>query len=100
MGKEQSNVKSKSDIKTGEPHKFAVILHNDDFTTMEFVVEVLIKVFYKSMEEAETLMLTVHHAGQARIGDYSYDIACSKAALATEMARADGFPLRITVEEA
>lgn len=99
MGKEQSNVKSKSDIKTGEPHKFAVVLHNDDFTTMEFVVEILMKIFYKSEKEAATLMLTVHHTGQAHIGSYSYDIACTKAARATDMARSAGFPLRISVEQ-
>lgn len=99
MAKEQSNIKSRSGLKLEEPHKFAVVLHNDDFTTMEFVVEVLMKVFYKSMQEAEMLMLAVHHSGHARIGSYSYDIACTKAARATEMARAEGFPLRITVEE-
>lgn len=99
MAHEQSNIKSKSGFKLAEPHKYAVILHNDDFTTMEFVVEVLIKVFYKSMQEAEALMLAVHHAGQASVGVYSYDIACTKAARATELARAEGFPLRITVEE-
>ena len=99
MAKEQSNIKSRSGLKLEEPHKFAVVLHNDDFTTMEFVVEVLMKVFYKSMQEAEVLMLAVHHSGHARIGSYSYDIACTKATRATEMARAEGFPLRITVEE-
>ncbi|MDE5975142.1 MAG: ATP-dependent Clp protease adaptor ClpS [Muribaculaceae bacterium] len=100
MPNEQVIFKNSVNSRTDEPRQFAVVLHNDDFTTMEFVVEVLMKVFYKSEQEAETLMLAVHHAGKARIGRYSYDIACSKALTATEMARTEGFPLRVTVEEA
>ncbi|MDE6578426.1 MAG: ATP-dependent Clp protease adaptor ClpS [Muribaculaceae bacterium] len=100
MPNEQVKYRQSAKNRTDAPRQFSVILHNDDFTTMEFVVEVLMKIFYKSLPEAETIMLTVHHKGSASVGRYSYDIACTKAARATEMARAANFPLRITVEPA
>lgn len=73
-------------------------MHNDDFTTMEFVVEMLRTVFFKSVEEATELMLKVHHEDKAIIGVYSYDIAMSKAQMAMQMAKEEGFPFRLTVE--
>ena len=79
------------------PPKKNVVFYNDDFTTMEFVVKVLTTVFYKSHIEAETLMLQVHRAESAVVGIYSYDIAKSKTAKATAMARNEGFPLRLTI---
>lgn len=81
-----------------EPRRFRVILHNDDFTTMDFVVKVLRTVFFKSDIEAEALMLQVHNTGKAVVGVYPYDIAQSKKQKATAMARAEGFPLRITCQ--
>lgn len=81
-----------------EPKHYKVVLHNDDFTTMDFVVKVLKIVFFKSQEEAESLMLKVHQQQSATAGVYSYDIAQSKAQKATQMAREEGFPLRLTVE--
>ncbi len=83
-----------------EPHKWAVILWNDDFTTMDFVVKVLREVFLKSEQEAESLMLRVHEEGQAVVGTYSYDLAMSRTKLATGLARQAGFPLKITYREA
>jgi len=59
---------------------------------------VLTQVFFKSETEAETLMLKVHHEGKAVVGIYSYDVAISKVRKATEMAREEGYPLRLTVE--
>ena len=82
-----------------EPRRYKVIIYNDDFTTMEFVVMILKQVFLKSEEEAETLMLQVHHSDKAVVGIYSYDIAVSKARKATTMARDQGYPLRLTVEK-
>ena len=81
-----------------EPRQYKVIFHNDDFTTMEFVTEVLRVVFNKPADEAVTLMMRVHREGQAVVGIYSYDVAMTKAAQATAMARRDGFPLQITCE--
>ena len=98
MPQQQSNVRERQRNLLKEPRRYKVIIHNDDFTTMEFVVEVLKTVFYLSNEKAEELMLQVHHANKAVVGIYTYDIAVSKANKATNMAREKGFPLRLTVE--
>lgn len=83
-----------------EPKGFNVVMHNDDFTTMEFVVEVLIDIFRKSLPEAEKIMLFVHQNGKAIVGKYPYDIAQTKALQAMARAKEQGFPFKITVEEA
>ena len=98
MPQEQSNVRERQKNNLKEPRRYKVIIHNDDFTTMEFVVEVLKTVFYLSNEKAEELMLQVHHANKAVVGIYTYDIAVSKTDKATNIAREQGFPLRLTVE--
>ena len=81
-----------------EPDMYKVIMHNDDFTTMEFVVQMLRLVFFKDQATAETLMLTVHREGQATIGLYTYDMAVSKCQKAMRMAREQGFPFKLTYE--
>lgn len=78
---------------------YKVIMHNDDFTTMEFVVEVLKNVFFKQEAEAEQLMLQVHRAGSAVVGLYTYDIAISKVQKAMRMAREKGYPFKLTCEK-
>ena len=98
MPQEQSNVRERQKNNLKEPRLYKVIIHNDDFTTMDFVVEVLKTVFYYSNEKAEALMLQEHHANKAVVGIYTYDIAVSKANKATNLAREKGFPLRLTVE--
>ena len=98
MAKEQSSVKEKQRTGLKEPRRYKVTIYNDDFTTMEFVVKILTLVFYKSETEAEALMLQVHHSDKAVVGIYSYDIAVSKVNKATQMARHEGFPLRLTCE--
>ena len=84
--------------KIAEPPRYAVILHNDDYTTMEFVVEVLTVDFSRPYEEAMGLMLKVHEEGKAIAGVYSHEIAESKVAKVTEKARTNGFPLKLTLE--
>ena len=74
-----------------EPRQYKVIFHNDDFTTMEFVTEVLRRVFNKPADEAVVLMMKVHREGMAVVGVYSYDVAMTKAAAATSIARQQGF---------
>ena len=100
MAKQQSGLKERQKTDLIEPRRYKVIIYNDDFTTMEFVVMILKQVFFKSEEEAEALMLQVHHSDKAVVGIYSYDIAVSKANKATGMAREKGYPLRLTVEPA
>ena len=95
MAKEQTAVRDRTRTNLREPRRYKVIIYNDDFTTMEFVVLVLTSVFFKSAEEAEALMLAVHKSGSAVVGIYSYDMAISKVRKATMMAREENFPLRL-----
>jgi ATP-dependent Clp protease adaptor protein ClpS len=83
-----------------EPDRYKVILHNDDYTTMEFVIEVLVKVFHKSIVESEQIMLTVHKKGKAVCGIYTYDIAQTKVYQVRQLAKENGFPLLATFEQA
>jgi len=82
-----------------EPTKYKVLLHNDDYTTMEFVVEVLMKLFHKSLAESERIMLTIHNSGKGVCGIYTYEIAQTKANQVKQLAKSSGFPLLATVEE-
>ena len=97
MGKQQTNIKEKGRVSLKEPRLYKVVIYNDDFTTMDFVVKILTTVFFKSENEAEVLMMSVHKSGSAVVGIYSYDIALSKVRKATDMAREEGFPLKLTV---
>ena len=98
MPQEQSHIRERQKTNIREPRHYKVNIHNDDFTTMDFVVKVLKEVFFLSEENAQALMLQVHHSNKAVVGVYTYDIAMSKAQKATKMARENEFPLRITVE--
>lgn len=84
--------------RTHTPRRFRVILHNDDYTTMEFVVEVLIRFFHKNESEALHIMLTVHHKGQAAAGTYPRDVAETKVAEVSQYAHDNGMPLLLTCE--
>lgn len=99
MPSSNSQFKERERINIKEPDKYNVVIHNDDFTTMDFVIVVLKEVFFMSEENAMALMLQVHKSGKAIVGSYTYDIAVSKRLKATEMARENGFPLRLTVEK-
>ena len=74
-------------------------MHNDDFTTMEFVVEVLKTVFNKDINTSNKIMMDVHKIGRGIVGVYPYDIAATKVAIALGMAKEEGFPFNITIEE-
>ena len=92
--------KEKTISKLKEPKRYNVVMFNDDFTTMEFVVGILVDIFHKDSVTAETIMLTVHKSDKAVIGTYPYDIAVTKVNAALKRARNEGFPFRMTVEEA
>lgn len=98
MPKEQSNIKERSRFDIKEPQMYKVIMHNDDFTTMEFVVKVLKVVFHKDENTAHQLMLTVHKSDKATIGLYTLDMASSKCDKAMRMAREEGYPFKVTYE--
>ena len=99
MEQTQSDSKQHQSFRFQEPRRFKVVIYNDDFTTMDFVVKVLTVVFHKTQAEAEALMLQVHRSQSATVGIYTYDIAQSKVKKATRMAREEGFPLRLEVKE-
>ena len=86
--------------KAKTPELFRVILHNDDYTTMQFVIEVLEDIFNKSPAEAFRIMMQVHQAGHGLCGTYSYEVAETKVAMVHDRAKEAGFPLRASVEEA
>ena len=96
--KEQVTNKSKTEVR--EPKMYKVIMLNDDFTTMEFVVDILVTYFDKDPVTAEELMMQVHKGGRAVVAVYPYDIAVTKVNAAMEQAKAEGFPFRMLVEEA
>ncbi len=98
MPKQQSSTKERSRTDLDEPRQYKVIFHNDDFTTYEFVVKVLVQVFFKTQTEAARLTMEVDRKKSAVVGIYSCDVARSKTEKAIKMARGEGFPLRITCE--
>ncbi len=83
-----------------EPKMYRVILHNDDYTTMEFVVEILVKVFHKPVLDATRIMLDVHRKGKGICGVYTYDIAATRVAKVHQLAQKREFPLKCSLEEA
>lgn len=84
--------------KTKKPRRYKVLLHNDDFSTMDFVVHILMKHFDKSPAEATHVMLQVHHKGMGVAGVYARDIAETKVAVVTDEAQEAGMPLLVTAE--
>ena len=85
--------------KVTEPPMYKILLHNDDYTTKAFVVEILIAIFNKSVEEATQLMWFVHKNGVGVCGVYSFEVAETKVKQARTLAREYGFPLKATMEE-
>ena len=84
---------------TREPSMYKVILHNDDYTSMEFVVEILMMVFGKTLEKATEIMLNVHHKGQGICGVYTREVAETKVETVHHLAGNKGFPLKSTMEK-
>ena len=89
--------KTKLDVE--EPGFYKVIFLNDDITPMEFVVELLQKIFKHNLEAAQEIMLKIHTEGSAVAGVYSYEIAEQKGIESTVLARNNGFPLQVNVEK-
>ncbi len=84
--------------KTHVPRRYRVLFHNDDYTTMEFVIDALIRFFHKSQAEATHIMLTVHKKGSGVAGVYTRDVAETKVEEVMKHARESGMPLLVTAE--
>lgn len=95
---EESALSSTKD-EAKEPSMFKVLLHNDDYTTMDFVVEILMTVFNKSMEESILIMMSVHRLGIGICGFYTFEVAETKMNSVHALARGKGFPLRCSMEK-
>jgi ATP-dependent Clp protease adaptor protein ClpS len=100
MTQPDSTVKEHVKVQKQEPTLYKVVLLNDDYTTMEFVMHVLEEVFQKSPAEAYRIMMHVHVNGRGIAGVYPWEVADTKVAAVTTMAREAGFPLKAVTEEA
>jgi len=100
MSEELSAIlEKKTKTKTAEPKNWKVILLNDDKTPMDFVVGILKEIFHHTPETATSVMLEIHSQGTGVAGVYTYEIAESKSVETTEVARANGFPLQVKIED-
>ncbi len=95
----QDEILDEIDEKTTEPPMYKVLLHNDDYTTKAFVVEILMVVFNKSIGEANGLMWQVHRNGIGVCGVYPHEMAETKINLVTTLSRENGFPLKASMEQ-
>jgi len=94
----ESEISVRERNETARPRRFAVVFHNDDYTTREFVVAVLVDLFNKTPTEATQIMLQVHYRGSGVAGVYSRDVAETKVEKVTQRAREAGHPLKVTAE--
>lgn len=97
--RQDSSVLAPERVKTKPPRMYRVILFNDDYTTMDFVIEVLQRFFAMNRERAMQIMLKVHNEGSAVCGVYSLDVAETKVAQVSKFAKQHGHPLRCSMEE-
>jgi ATP-dependent Clp protease adaptor protein ClpS len=89
----------KEETKIAYPKKYKVFLLNDDYTSMDFVVDILISIFHKNYEEAEKIMLDIHKKERGLCGVYTYEIAETKVMQVLKRAKESGFPLKAVMEE-
>jgi ATP-dependent Clp protease adaptor protein ClpS len=99
MDQVENDTLEKTDKLVEEPGKYKVIFLNDEVTPMEFVIEVLQKIFKHDRHTSEVLTMTVHHEGSAIVGVYAFEIAEQRGVESTVLARANGFPLQIKIEK-
>lgn len=89
-----------SELSLMEPKQYVVFLLNDDYTSMDFVIDVLMNIFHKNYQEAEQIMLDVHKKERGVCGVYTYEVAETKVMQVSKLAREQGYPLKATMEEA
>lgn len=93
------DIQSKNIVKLKQPDLYNVIMFNDDFTTMEFVVYILMKYFDKNKTDATEIMLTIHNQKKAVVGKYVYDVAVTKTCRVMQEAKDRGYPLKVVVDK-
>jgi ATP-dependent Clp protease adaptor protein ClpS len=93
-------IKERAETKSQDPKLYNVILLNDDYTTMEFVLQILETLFQKSPAEAYRIMMHVHRNGRGLAGVYTWEVAETKVEKVTTLSREAGYPLRATIEDA
>jgi len=96
--KTKHSLESSLDLR--EPKKYHVYLLNDDYTSMDFVIDILIGIFHKDYAQAHQIMMQVHQGGRGLCGTYSYEIAETKQHQVGSLSRESGFPLKAIMEEA
>jgi ATP-dependent Clp protease adaptor protein ClpS len=96
----ETQEKIQDDQQTQEPPLYRVLLHNDDYTTMAFVIEILMGVFKRNLADATRIMMNVHRKGIGVCGMYPYEIAETKVDTVEMLAKANGFPLKCSMEKA
>ena len=89
----------RDEVKLKYPKKYKVFLLNDDYTSMDFVIDILMSIFHRSYEEAEKIMLDIHKKERGLCGVYTHEIAETKVMQVTKKAKDNGFPLKSTMEE-
>ena len=89
----------RDEVKIKYPKKYKVYLLNDDYTSMDFVIDILVSIFHKTYEQAENIMLEVHKKERGLCGVYTHEIAETKVMQVIKKARDNGFPLKATMEE-
>ncbi len=95
----QTRPQTRDHAETRQPPMFRVLMHNDDYTTMDFVVEMLMSVFHKSPTEANRIMLHIHFKGVGVCGIFPYEVAETKTAKVHALAQAEGYPLRCSLDQ-
>jgi len=95
----QTNTLIDQDVDVRMPSMYAVVFHNDDTTSMDFVVEVLVHIFHLPVHEASAIMMNIHEKGHGVAGVYVYDIAATKKSQTDRLSAERGFPLKLTIRE-
>ncbi|ADU65835.1 ATP-dependent Clp protease adaptor ClpS [Desulfurispirillum indicum] len=99
MSSSKPRIEEELDLAVKEPRPYMVLLLNDDFSTWDFVVEVLVRVFRKTRDDADKITYHVHHNGQGVCGIYPFEIAQTKVQQVHELAKSRGYPLRCVMRE-
>jgi ATP-dependent Clp protease adaptor protein ClpS len=97
MARSQAKTIERTEVRY--PDRFKIIMWNDDFTPMDFVVQLLVELFDRPLNEAKTIMVDIHEEGKGIAGEYNFEIAEQKVHEGSTISRHNGYPLKITMEK-